>query len=142
MSPEVTMWMLSILGASLFFCVGFFTARAVQPRPIEEPELGEVPTQPGAFDAIVLDVQKRSGARSVAIADDLGLPIAGVGLEQEGLAALAGLLGELEHRARLLLPVGAFRRVTLELDHGAGVTVCPLSRSEARIALATLTERN
>ncbi len=75
----------------------------------------------------------------MAIADELGFTIAGVGSEQEGLAALSGLLGELEGRAQMLLPVGAIRRITLEMDHGAGVSICPIARSDTRIALATLT---
>lgn len=108
-------------------------------QPESAPELPPAPSSPGAFEKIVHELARTASVRAVAIADELGFTIAGVGSEQEGLAALAGLLGEIERRAQLLLPVGSVRRITLEMDHGAGVSVCPVARAETRIAVATLT---
>lgn len=115
---------------------------ASKARLFAQPEQpGPEPTETlegSAFGRLAQAVARTASARSAAVADDLGFVIAGLGTEQEGLAALSSLLGEVEQRAAQLLPVGPLRRVTLELEHGAGVSVCPITRADTRIWVSAL----
>jgi len=77
--------------------------------------------------------------RAIALADDLGLPIVGLGDDTASLAAFAGYVTDIGRKARDFLPLGPLRRVTLEDENDATVTTCPLAEGDARIALVTLT---
>jgi hypothetical protein len=77
--------------------------------------------------------------RAIALADDLGLPIVGLGDDTASLAAFAGYVTDIGRKARDFLPLGPLRRVTVEDENEATVTTCPLADGDARIALVTLT---
>ena len=77
--------------------------------------------------------------RSIALADDLGLPIVGLGEETSSLAAFAGYVTDIGRKTRDFLPMAAVRRVTIEDENEATVTACPLTAGDAHIALVTLT---
>ena len=77
--------------------------------------------------------------RAIALADDLGLPIVGLGDDTTSLAAFAGYVTDIGRKAREFLPLGPLRRVTVEDENEAIVTTCPLVTGDAHIALVTLT---
>jgi hypothetical protein len=74
-------------------------------------EADEAPDAEGVLSGLV----GPGRARSAALADGLGLLVAGAGERQleEGLAAFAGLAGEIAERARTLLPIGPMVRISL-----------------------------
>jgi len=77
--------------------------------------LGDV-AETAADAESVLDELVGSGlARSVALADPLGLLVAAAGERHlgEGLAAFAGLASEMAERARTLLPIGPMVRISI-----------------------------
>ncbi len=92
------------------------------------------------LEAIMRPLAGATGHRSSVVADELGFPIGGSGEQQEPLAALCGLLIELQERVGYLLPLGSIKRVTLEGDGGLTVSACTINEDEVHIALATLTE--
>lgn len=92
------------------------------------------------LEATMRPLASSTGHRSSVVADELGFPIGGSGEQQEPLAALCGLLIELQERMGYLLPVGPVRRVTLEGGGGLTVSACTINKDEVHISLATLTE--
>jgi len=77
--------------------------------------------------------------RAIALADDIGLPIVGLGDDLSSLAAFAGYVTDIGRKSRDFLPMGALRRVTIEDENEGTVTACPLTAGDAHIALITLT---
>jgi hypothetical protein len=77
--------------------------------------------------------------RSIALADELGLPIVGHGEEVSSLSAFAGYVTDIGRKTRDFLPMGKIRRVTVEDENDGIVTACPMLGGEASITLITLT---
>jgi hypothetical protein len=151
-------WIASAAGALFFFAAGYFLARRRAPEV--ELELGPVRQNPPPLPirirtpdpadghntseslAALLDGLQSGGrcdVRAVALSDDLGLPIVGVGDDVSSLAAFAGYMGDIGKRAGDFLPLGPVRRVTVEDESGATITACPFDAGAARIALVALT---
>ena len=153
MTPLVLLWIASAAGALFFFAAGFLLARrrpadqpavhlAPRPRPTTEPlpiELGEARYTSESLAALLAALQGRCQVRSVALSDDLGLPIVGLGEDVSSLAAFAGYMGDIGKRAGDFLPLGPVCRVTVEDDSGATITACPFDAGASRIALIALT---
>jgi hypothetical protein len=89
--------------------------------------------------SVLLSRLRGKSMRTIALADDLGLPIVGLGDDISQLAAFAGYVTEIGRRARDFLPIGALRRVTIEDENEGTVTACPLSAGDSQIALVALT---
>jgi hypothetical protein len=77
--------------------------------------------------------------RAIALADEQGLPIVGLGDDISPLAAFAGYVTDIGRKARAFLPMGPLRRVTVEDENESIVTACPLVAGDGHIALVTLT---
>jgi hypothetical protein len=85
--------------------------------------LGEVDATPDA-ESVLCSLVGPGRARSAALADGLGLLVAGAGERElgEGLAAFAGLAGEMADRARTLLPIGQMVRVSISAANDVKVS--------------------
>ena len=153
MTPLVLLWIASAAGALFFFAAGFLLARR---RPAERPALRTERRRRGATDPLPIDLGEarytseslaallaalngRCQVRAVALSDDLGLPIVGLGEDVSSLAAFAGYMGDIGKRAGDFVALGPVRRVTVEDDTGATVTACPFDAGPSRIALVALT---
>jgi hypothetical protein len=152
MTPLVLLWIASAAGALFFFAAGFLLARrnpapqpaasALEPRPATEPlplDIGEGRYTSESLAALLAALQVRCQVRGVALSDDLGLPIVGLGEDVSSLAAFAGYMGDIGRRAGDFLPLGPVRRVTVEDESGATITACPFDAGPSRIALVALT---
>ncbi len=120
------------------------TVRADSPvleAPVADPVSPPFVPDPGfgGLDAIVRAFAQRTGHEAAVVADDLGFPVVGIGDHQEPLAALCGVLAELQMRAQGLLPVGKVERLTLETDQGLVVSTCLGEHEDSPLSLATLT---
>jgi hypothetical protein len=154
MTPLVLLWIASAAGALFFFAAGFLLARR-RPREVayrdpiaprraatEPPlaiDLGESRYTSESLSALLTALKGRCHVRAVALSDDLGLPIVGLGEDVSSLAAFAGYMGDIGRRAGDFLPLGPVRRVTIEDDSGATITACPFEAGPSRIALIALT---
>ena len=140
MSPLVSVWLASVVGAVCFFAAGFFTARRALTRRLRPVR---VPTGVGTADALqrlleqVVDVQ---GCEAAAIADDLGLPIAGVGADSSSLSAFSGFMCGIAAKSSELLSMKQTRRVEIIDITGRTVSACPVRLAEAEFSLVTLTD--
>jgi predicted regulator of Ras-like GTPase activity (Roadblock/LC7/MglB family) len=144
--------LMSVVAASLFFWAGYFTARwrigdvKGAPAPIVvRPEIrdehkGERLRASGIrdYDGIVSRMAASDGVRSVSLADEQGLPIAGHGENQDGLAALSGVLLESAAKAKQLVRLGHVMRVHVETEAGTTVDAFPVAVGGNEIVLATL----
>lgn len=155
MTALVLLWIASAAGAMFFFAAGFLlarrrpreVARAAAPDPrrraVTEPplavDLGGTRYTSESLAALLAALQGRCQVRAVALSDDLGLPIVGLGEDVSSLAAFAGYMGDIGRRAGDFLPLGPVRRVTVEDDAGATITACPFQAGPSRIALVALT---
>jgi hypothetical protein len=178
MTPQVAIWLASVLGAICFFVAGYAAAagragllarrvrgleaelatekeraaRAAPPKVIVNmppPEAGSRIPEAGsrkpaastehALNEVLARLGATKGMRAVALADDMGLLLAGVGDAQGSLAAYGALLRQIAGRAREYLPLGGFHRVEVEDEQHAIVSACPLSIHDAELALITLT---
>jgi hypothetical protein len=92
-----------------------------------------------ALDALLQRLATAPGMRSAALADELGLPVMGLGEHTNQLAAFAGLMEDATRKAREFLPLGPVRRISLEDESRLTVSTCPLSSSDTSLALVTLT---
>ncbi|HEY8145397.1 MAG TPA: hypothetical protein VIG06_22095 [Kofleriaceae bacterium] len=152
MTPLVLLWIASAAGALFFFAAGFMLARrrpregalrdAIERGDTAEPlaiDLGDSRYTSESLAALLAALQVRCQVRGLALSDDLGLPIVGVGEDVSSLAAFAGYMGDIGRRAGDFLPLGPVRRVTVEDDSGATITACPFQAGPSRIALVALT---
>lgn len=94
----------------------------------------------GPLDESIKSIARRPGHRSVVVADELGFPIVGFGDDQEPLAALCGVINEVDTRARQLLETGPARRVTLETEKGLTISACSGTYEGVPLTLATTTD--
>ncbi len=92
-----------------------------------------------SLEAAVWPLASQENARTTVVADHLGFPIVGYGEHQEALAALCGLLVDLDKNAQRLLPLTNIAGITLHADHGAAVSACRWRHTDDTLTLATLT---
>jgi len=105
--------------------------------------LSEVDESPDA-EGVLSGLVGPGRARSAALADRLGLLVAGAGERQleEGLAAFAGLASEMAERARTLLPIGPMVKVSLCATNDVRVSCRFFLASGIEYALATIATGN
>jgi hypothetical protein len=152
MTPIVLLWIASAAGALFFFAAGYMLARrrpreralrdGIERGEAAEPlmiDLGESRYTSESLAALLAALQGRCQVRGLALSDDMGLPIVGLGEDVSSLAAFAGYMGDIGRRAGDFLPLGPVRRVTVEDDSGATITACPFQAGPSRIALVALT---
>jgi|SRR5690349_4818127 len=146
MTPMTTVWIASALGALLFFAAGFLLGR--RPRRAERvvaiaPPIvvtGAERTTADSLSALLGQLNASDRVHALALADELGLPIVGMGADVSSLAAFAGLIGDVGRKAGELLPLGRVARVTVEDVDDHIVTATPYQAGDSRIALITLTD--
>ncbi|HUS67456.1 MAG TPA: hypothetical protein VMZ28_23125 [Kofleriaceae bacterium] len=147
MTPMTTVWIASAVGALLFFAAGFALGR--RPRRAERtiaipPAIvvaqGGERTTADSLSALLGQLNASDRVRALALADDLGLPIVGMGADVSSLAAFAGLIGDVGRKAGELLTLGRVARVTVEDDDHHIVTATPYETGDSRISLITLSD--
>jgi predicted regulator of Ras-like GTPase activity (Roadblock/LC7/MglB family) len=149
MSTLQIFWVGSALAAVLFFIGGYWTAKWLAMLQVATPVA--VPIVPHKFirlrasasrdyDGIVSRFAERGDVRCVSLADIQGLPIAGRGENQDGLAALSGVLLESAARAGKLVPMGTVMRIHVESEAGTTINAYPVAVGGNEVVLATLTE--
>lgn len=90
--------------------------------------------------AALLDRVSGRKTRTVALADELGLPIVGSGDDVSALAAFAAYVADIGRKSRVYLPLGGLTRITLEDDGDAQVTAFPHDTgTDSRLILVSLT---
>lgn len=92
------------------------------------------------LDRAVRDLARKPGTRCAVVADELGFPIVGFGDSQDPLAALCGLLSEVDEKAVQLLDLGRVRRAILETERGVTVSACAAPYDDTLLTIATLTK--
>jgi predicted regulator of Ras-like GTPase activity (Roadblock/LC7/MglB family) len=133
-------WIASILAAAAFFAAGYWTAKWRRPAPRASLSAKKLSSIAGRdYDGIVSKVAATDGVRCVALADEQGLTIAGRGDDQDGLAALSGVLFESAVKAKKLVAMGSVMRIHVETDGGTAVNAYPVAVGGNEIILATLT---
>jgi len=136
----------SLVGAAAFFVAGFrFGAhRASTPRwsRPEKPDPDD-PDRGGTADRLaqLLDRLRKKGVRAVVLADEQGLPIAGLGHETNSLAAFSGYVTEISQRMGSFAPFGTVTRFTLIDAEGGELCAYPHPVGRAgQVCLVTLTD--
>jgi predicted regulator of Ras-like GTPase activity (Roadblock/LC7/MglB family) len=140
-------WLLSTLGALLFFAAGALFALSrgdkkapvlsihATPGPRLEPEM----SPSGDVLRKLLDRETQDGRLAGAvIADELGLVVASTGEYGDALAAYGAVLAGLGTKTREALPLNQLRQVIVQDDHDMTLTVRPIVSAEDHFALVTL----
>jgi hypothetical protein len=113
-------------------------------RVVDQPPIafaiGTERTTADSLSALLGQLNASDRVRALALADELGLPIVGMGDDVSSLAAFAGLIGDVGRKAGELTPLGRVARVTVEDDNDAVLTATPYQAGDSRIALITLTD--
>jgi predicted regulator of Ras-like GTPase activity (Roadblock/LC7/MglB family) len=106
----------------------FAAAPAPAARPPAPPRLRAVPetSTEQSLQQVIDRVARLPGVRAVALADDLGLLVAGAGDHGTALAAYGGFLAGVGVRAREHLPLGGLRRCAIEDENATTICVSPL----------------
>ena len=147
MTPMTTVWIAACAGAALFFAAGFLLGR--RPRRAERATtitppiavtMGPERTTADSLSALLGQLNASDRVHALALADELGLPIVGMGADVSSLAAFAGLIGDVGRKAGELLPLGRVARVTVEDVDDHIVTATPYQAGDACFALITLTD--
>ena len=94
----------------------------------------ELSSLEGAIEALA----SADGHRVTVVADELGFPVVGLGTHQEHLAALCGVINDVQRRARTIMPLGQVRRITLETEHAVTVSACSEEDADPPLTLATV----
>lgn len=142
-----SIWIAAVTGALLFFAAGFVLGRkparrvvTAPPIVVEVPREGSERYTAASLSALLGRLHQSDRMRALALADDLGLPIVGMGDDVSSLAAFAGFMSDVGRRAGELLPLGHVTRVTVEADNDVTLTATPYQAGESRIALITFTD--
>ncbi len=148
MSLQVLLVLVSLIGAASFFAAGWCFAQL--PRRRAEAPGWRLERMVAAQDADLsmterltqlLTRLRKKGVRAVALADEQGLPIAGLGQETNSLAAFAGYVSELSTKMDSFAPFGTVRRLTLVDERGGELCACPLAVGRSgRVCLITLSD--
>jgi hypothetical protein len=115
------------------------TAPPRPPRPASSPLRAAHQRSTSEQLSVLLSRLRSRGTRAIALADEVGLPIVGIGDDSGSLAAFAGYVTDVGRKTREFLPLGPLRRVTVEDENDSTVTTCALAAGDAHIALITLT---
>jgi hypothetical protein len=108
----------------------------ISTSPLRPP--GDVRSTSEQLSSLLSRLRGKS-MRAISLADELGLPIVGVGEETSSLAAFAGYVTDIGRKARDFLPLAPLRRVTLEDENDTTVTACSHVAGDANLTLVTLT---
>lgn len=94
------------------------TARAARPRDSEHDSVSEKVIS-GAIGDLVMQLASKRGIHSAVLADAQGLAFTGVGLPRfrDGIAAYAGLLGELTAHSNEFIPMSDISCCSLRDEH-------------------------
>jgi predicted regulator of Ras-like GTPase activity (Roadblock/LC7/MglB family) len=145
MTAALLAWMLSALGAVLFFAAGvlFSLSRAHTKKPPLSIHASPPRLEHGSASGDVLRqlLDRETGSRQLAgavIADELGLVVASTGEYGDALAAYGAVLAGLGNRTSEALPLHQLRQVTVQDDHDMTLTVRPIAAAEEHFALVTL----
>ncbi len=118
--------------------VGVRSVSMSERRTLQEGKaLARISTSP--LDEPLSVLVNGDGHRSVVVSDEMGFVVVGAGHDQEGLAALCGLLADVRARAFEILGVGRVRRITLEHEHDVSVSVCADDDLDIKLTIATVT---
>jgi hypothetical protein len=106
----------------------FAAAPAPAPRQPAPPRLRSVPeaSTEQSLQQVIDRVARLPGVRAVALADDLGLLVAGAGDHGTALAAYGGFLAGVGTRAREHLPLTGLKRCAVEDENSTTICVSPL----------------
>jgi predicted regulator of Ras-like GTPase activity (Roadblock/LC7/MglB family) len=145
MTPALLAWVLSGLGAMLFFAAGVLFALSRGTRPVVPqaevvpPRLEEEGFATGDILRQLLD-RETQGSRlaGAVIADELGLVVASTGEHGDALAAYGAALVGLGAKTREALPLTQLRQVTVQDDRDMTLTVRPIAAAQDHFALVTL----
>ncbi|MEL6187244.1 MAG: hypothetical protein AAFU79_21675 [Myxococcota bacterium] len=99
-----------------------------------------VPDRSSSLDGPIEILSHQPGHEGIVVADEQGFPIVGFGNEQEQLAALCGVVHELDLKARNLLKVGSTERVSMETQSGLTISACSIDFEGSSLTLATTTK--
>ncbi|MEL7367717.1 MAG: hypothetical protein AAFN74_02310 [Myxococcota bacterium] len=113
-------------------------ALALVHPPAANDAVPEPNTDAFTLEGAIAAVAGADGHRVTVVADDLGFPVVGLGAYQEPLAALCGVINEVQQRAREILPLGRVQRITLETEHEVTVSACTDDDADLKLTLATV----
>lgn len=146
MNPALLAWVLSGVGAVLFFTAGvlFALSRGTRPHAAAEleappPRLEEEGHATGDILRQLLDRETQgSKLAGAVIADELGLVVASTGEYGDALAAYGAVLAGLGTKTRESLPLQQLRQVIVQDDRDMTLTVRPIAAAQDHFALVTL----
>jgi predicted regulator of Ras-like GTPase activity (Roadblock/LC7/MglB family) len=118
--------------------IGTTRPRMIRPASAPLGRSGEQRSTADQLSSLLARLRNRS-VRAIALADELGLPIVGIGDDNASLAAFASYVTDVGRKTREFLPLGPLRRVTVEDENDSTVTTCALAAGDAHLALITLT---
>jgi predicted regulator of Ras-like GTPase activity (Roadblock/LC7/MglB family) len=138
-------WLLSVVGALLFFAAGATWIRQRTVRAATRTDAARRPADinSDALQSIVEAEVRTRGAKSAVITDEMGLVVAAsvAGSEHgDALAAFGAYLAEVGTKARRVLPLHEVRQVIVRDDRNVTLIVRPLDSADHSLALVTLAE--
>ena len=92
----------------------------------------------GSFQSIVNQLSQSESSRGVALADDLGLLIAGTGDHVEGMAGMAAVFSTICAKLDSLLPFGDIRHLNISNQSGLNLSMYPVAIEEDTLVMTTL----
>ena len=143
MSPLAWAWLLSAVGAGVFFAAGAIWIKQHGLRAAARSEAARRPAgiNSDALQSIVEAEVRTRGARSAVITDELGLVVAASAAGSEhgdALAAFGAYLAEVGTKARRVLPLHEVRQVIVRDDRDVTLIVRPIDSEDHSLALVTL----
>ena len=96
----------------------------------------------GAFQNISNRLSRLEGSRGVALADELGLLIAGTGEHMEAMAGMAAVFSEVCLKTEALLPFGKIDAMTISNRHDLTIAMQPFNIASVNVIITTLSVGN
>jgi cell shape-determining protein MreC len=90
------------------------------------------------FQSIVNQISKLEGSCGVAVADMLGLLIAGIGDHMDSMAGMAAVYSELDNKISSLIPFGSIDMVKITNIHNLTFAMQPFEMDSEKLILTTL----
>lgn len=109
--------------------------QSAPPRPVVKVNLESIG---GSLQTVLNRIAQQSTSRGAAIADDLGLVVAGIGEHQDALAASAAMFTELGKRLQSILPISSTELLVAVDTNGLHVSAQPYELESGRLILVTL----
>ncbi len=95
-------------------------------------------TTAAALETLLARIAATEGIRAVVLADDIGLPVAGIGEYTNQLSAFAGFIRDVGNKTMNHLAMRELIRIELEDVAGTTLTACPLRTGDVELSLVTL----